>query len=103
MRWLLLSLVACASDPPSQCYLNYDNFGHSFVENWCRGCHSDGTLPGMRQGAPDDVNFDTLPEVRSYASKIIELAGTGSSMPPAGGPSDAERQMLVEWIECGAM
>jgi uncharacterized membrane protein len=83
--------------------LSYDDFGEPFIANWCRGCHSEGNIPGMRQGAPPDVNFDTLAEVRSYAGEIVDMAGTGRMMPPAGGPSDAERAMLIEWISCGAM
>ena len=106
MRWLLVSLaVACGSDPAPECrtsFLSYDDFGEPFIANWCRGCHSEGTLPGMRQGAPVDVNFDTLVEVRSASTRVVEMAGTGSAMPPAGGPTDQERAMLVEWITCGA-
>jgi uncharacterized membrane protein len=106
MRWLasLAFVAACGSAPDPECrtsYLNYSNFGQPFIESWCRGCHGENVLAGMRQGAPYDVNFDTIGEVRDRASRILEMAGTGSAMPPAGGPSDAERQMLVEWISCG--
>jgi uncharacterized membrane protein len=56
----------------------------------------------MRQQAPADINFDTLDEVRAWSRRIERTAGEGTTMPPAGGPSADERQMLVEWLRCGA-
>jgi len=91
---------------PSVCdtsYLDYDNFGAPFVINWCRGCHSDAVPAGMRQKAPLDANFDTLAQVRTWSQKIATRAtGTTPNMPPAGGPTDQERQLLAEWLACGA-
>jgi uncharacterized membrane protein len=97
--------AACGADTDPTCaqsFLRYDNFGAPFIVNWCRACHSAGTPPDMRQQAPADVNFDTLPEIRRWSLAIRITAGQGSSMPPAGGPSAEERQMLVEWLACGA-
>ena len=54
------------------------------------------------QNAPTDVNFDTLAQVRTRADRIRIRAGTGTTMPPAGGPSADERALLVEWLACGA-
>jgi len=91
---------------PSVCdtsYLDYDNFGAPFVINWCRGCHSDAVPAGMRQKAPLDANFDTLAQVRTWSPKIATRAtGTTPNMPPAGGPTQQERQLLAEWLACGA-
>ncbi|HEX5059937.1 MAG TPA: hypothetical protein VFV99_11285 [Kofleriaceae bacterium] len=91
---------------PSVCdtsYLDYDNFGAPFVINWCRGCHSDAVPAGMRQKAPLDANFDTLAQVRTWSQKIATRAtGTTPNMPPAGGPTEQERQLLAEWLACGA-
>jgi uncharacterized membrane protein len=56
----------------------------------------------MRQQAPTDVNFDTLSEVRAWSVQISLTTGTGTTMPPAGGPAASERAMLVEWLHCGA-
>ena len=97
--------AACGADTDRTCaqsFLRYDNFGAPFIVNWCRACHSADTPPDMRQQAPADVNFDTLSEVRRWSLEIRITAGQGSSMPPAGGPSAEERQMLVEWLGCGA-
>lgn len=97
--------AACGADTDRTCaqsYLRYDNFGAPFIVNWCRACHSADTPPGMRQQAPDDVNFDNLSEIRRWSLQIRLTSGQGGSMPPAGGPSDDERRMLVEWLGCGA-
>jgi hypothetical protein len=40
--------------------------------------------------------------VRHWAERIEARAASASpTMPPAGGPTDEERAMLREWIECG--
>jgi uncharacterized membrane protein len=113
---LALALAACgvnvAEPPPpgqgsaldcSKSVLTYQNFGAPFIANWCRGCHSSGLPSDMRQDAPPDSNFDTLDEVHTWSDGIVSLAGGDpASMPPAGGPSDDERTLLVEWMTCGA-
>jgi hypothetical protein len=121
--WLsvLLVVAACGTDvrpeddgddtsmiepvPADACdtsYLTYDNFGGPFVINWCRGCHSSAIPQGQRQKAPMTVNFDTVDDVRNWAERIqTRAASTEPTMPPAGGPSEAERELLREWIQCG--
>ena len=96
---------ACGADTNRSCaqsFLRYDNFGSPFIVDWCRACHSADTPPDMRQQAPADINFDNRSEVRRWSLQIRLTAGEGSSMPPAGGPSPEDRQMLVEWLGCGA-
>lgn len=94
-------------DPPpaatcDSSFLDHDNFGAPFVANWCRGCHSSAVPMNMRQKAPIDVNFDGEGDLVVWAERIkIRAAGTKPTMPPAGGPSDEERALLSEWIECG--
>lgn len=98
-------LGACGNDSNPECeasFLRYGNFGSPFLANWCRACHSATLPPDMRQQAPDDVNFDTLEEIRAWSIRIDRTAGAGATMPPAGGPSAAEREMLTEWLRCGA-
>lgn len=121
---LAACVVACGTDPvagdghqggggdtivpvdPDTCatsYLTYENFGDPFVASWCRGCHSSEVPVGMRQKAPDDVNFDEVGDVRTWGAQIsAKVTGAEPSMPPAGGPSDDERALLAEWIACGA-
>lgn len=97
--------AGCGTDTDPACdgsFLRYDNFGAPFITSWCRPCHSRELPAGMRQHAPANVNFDSLHEIRTWSKRIASTAGTGSAMPPAGGPSTDERAMLVEWLGCGA-
>jgi uncharacterized membrane protein len=101
---ITIALAACGNDTDPKCdaHLTYENFGAPFIDNWCRACHS-VTLPaGMRQMAPTGMDFDTLDEVRAWSVDIDATSGHGSTMPPAGGPSQAERELLVQWLRCGA-
>jgi uncharacterized membrane protein len=98
---LALAAAACGADVDDVCAtsdLTYETFGGPFVTTWCRGCHSRDQP--MRQRAPVDINFDTRADVERFAQDIQRVAGTGRTMPPAGGPSDAERALLVEWVSC---
>jgi uncharacterized membrane protein len=96
-------------DPPpppvSKCddsFLDHDNFGAPFVANWCRGCHSSAVPMNMRQKAPIDVNFDAEGDLVVWSERIkIRAASLTGTMPPAGGPTQEERELLAEWIECG--
>jgi uncharacterized membrane protein len=83
-------------------YLEYKNFGQPFLLDWCSGCHSAALPATMRQMAPADVNFDTIDGVRRFQERIAARAtGATPTMPPAGGPSEEERAMLAEWLNCG--
>lgn len=98
----LVELVPIEPDACATTFLDYDNFGAPFVTTWCRGCHSSTVPAGMRQKAPEDVNFDADRDIRAWAPRIAARAATSTpSMPPAGGPSDDERTLLAEWITCG--
>ncbi len=108
---LAACLAACGTDtntsePDLSCQtsgLTYQTFGHPFVLDWCRGCHSSALPDGMRQGAPLDVNLDDLDHVRMWSAEIASrVAGPMPTMPPADGPSTEERELLAEWIRCGA-
>jgi uncharacterized membrane protein len=88
---------------PPDSFLDYGNFGAGFLAEYCRGCHAAGVPESMRHGAPLDVNFDSVAEVRQHAARMYARAGDGYvSMPPAGGPGIAQRTLLGEWLACGA-
>ena len=110
---LLLALSACGNDrqtdpPDVQCettFVDYATFGRPFLLDWCTGCHSSTLPPMMRQGSPPDVNFDDHAAAMQWRDRIRVRAVHGDdgelpTMPPAGGPSEEERQLLAEWIEC---
>jgi hypothetical protein len=88
---------------PAGSALDYDNFGGPFILTWCAGCHSSALPAGSRQNAPASVNFDHVEDVRALAPRIWARAADGNAqMPPAGGPSAADRALLGEWLACGA-
>ena len=111
---VLVVALGCGNDralgdddfDPDRCetsYLTYGNFGEPFALDWCRGCHSSDVPMGMRQKAPIDVNCDTHEDIMTWRERIESRAtGDEPTMPPAGGPGEAERALLGEWLACGA-
>lgn len=88
---------------PTDSVLTYENFGGPFISSYCAGCHSKDLPDGMRQEAPLDCDFDTLDATRAWAKRIWARAGDHNiTMPPIGGPEEDEREMLGEWLACGA-
>ena len=84
--------------------VTWDSYAHGFFLSWCTSCHSSSLPPEKRQKAPANMNFDTYTGVLEYAVDIEYRAVTAEPkylMPPIGGPSDKERQLLGQWIECG--
>lgn len=82
--------------------LSYESFGGPFFLNWCTGCHSSKIPEGSRQDAPVEINFDSIADIRSHQSRIFDKAVHSHKMPPAGGPNDVERELLGQWLGCGA-
>ena len=83
--------------------LSYDNFGRWFMNQYCAGCHSSLLPEDMRHGAPMGVDLDTYGGVLEQVEAIAEeVGGEAPSMPPGGGPSDEERALLGEWLQCAA-
>ena len=88
---------------PDDSFLTFENFGAIHLLNYCTGCHSSGLPADQRQGAPIEINFDDIEDVRAHASRIWARAGDGNvTMPPAGGAPQDERALLGEWLACGA-
>jgi uncharacterized membrane protein len=107
----VLALVACApieqledaECSPAGEELTYESFGKAFMEEHCQRCHAAGELD--RDGAPTNVVFDTHDDVVERADRIYaRAAASNSSMPPGpDGPGAEERELLAEWLACGAM
>jgi hypothetical protein len=106
-----LVLAACSSEATGSrsstlcagpAALTYEDFGRPFFLSWCTGCHASDLPESARRGAPVGLNFDDLTSVRAHRERIRERAVTARTMPPAGGPSDAQREQLAAWLECGA-
>jgi uncharacterized membrane protein len=116
----IVLLAACGQDdvfgPPtgatcpstSASSLTYANFGQPFMTSYCTRCHSSQLMGAERQGAPLLHDFDTPQGIAPFIAHIDETTASGpdatnTSMPPdAPTPTLAERQMLGEWLACGA-
>ena len=96
-----------ATCPPTST-LTYTTFGQPFMANYCTRCHSSTVTGDDRMGATEFHDFDTQIGIRVVMDHIDQAAGAGPNatndqMPPDGAtPSLAEREMLAEWIACGA-
>lgn len=107
---VLLVLAACVHVDSLEDYpcpeggtsLDYASFGEPFMEEWCNACHS--APEGQRQGAPSDVRFDSVADIRHWRERIFARSALGNdSMPPGlGDPPARERRRLAEWLACGA-
>ncbi|MCK6521209.1 hypothetical protein L6R49_07180 [Myxococcota bacterium] len=85
----------CADAP----VLTWDNFGAGFITQECQSCHGSDVL--NRQGAPEDVHFDSREEVWAQADRILARAGGEEpSMPPFGGVEADDRTRLTLWLTC---
>jgi hypothetical protein len=100
----LALLVGCASNamtideypcPPEGTDLTYENFGAQFVDVWCMRCHDEG---------PNGIYLDDREDIFRRRDRIfVNAAATNTYMPP--GPDDPgaeERDLLAEWLACGA-
>lgn len=94
---------------PDGSTLTYESFGQNFFTTYCIRCHSVANVGSIaRNGAPEDVNFDTIELIRPLARRIDFMAAIGPNregrIMPLNGlrPSDAEREDLGRWLACGA-
>ena len=97
--WASLEERPCPEDTT----LSAENFGAPFLLTQCTGCHHSSLPASERAGAPLDINFDALADVRKHAPLIwARAADSNATMPPLGGPPQDERTRLGEWLACGA-
>lgn len=116
MRWLpLLVLLGCqteeAVDPLCDVAepLTYETWGKGFIDTHCVGCHSSIIPPAQRRDAPAGIDFDTYRGILQWSERIEARALTDARaeddtvviMPPGGGPTPEELDMLEEWLYCG--
>ncbi len=90
-------MVSCSEQPA----LSWENTGRLFLTNWCTGCHSSQLSGKARFGAPGGVDFETEALFLPFKERIeARTGGERPSMPPAGGPSQEERELFLRWTAC---
>ncbi len=92
-------LAPCEEQP----VITYDTFGRGFLATYCDGCH--GSAVTERQGAPEDVVFDTREGAMEWADRILERSapsdGSVATMPPVGGVTPDDTDRVIVWLTCG--
>ena len=111
MTFLLLGvwLVGCGASDDTAVFdcdrtppLSWENFGEGFMSTHCEGCHSALVPVDLREGAPVGVDFNSYSDVLQWVERIeLRSVDPDAGMPPGGGPSEAERTILHEWLVCG--
>ena len=64
----------------------------------CQSCHHSNSP--NRNGAPENVSFDTQSMTDEWIDAIHRTVITQQSMPPSGGITNEELILLEQWIEC---
>jgi hypothetical protein len=82
------SEVVCPPDST----LTYDSFGSVFLADNCLSCHTSKDRPVLTSKA----------FVQANKGAIIDVAVTSTTMPANSGLAVEERQLLGEWLACGA-
>lgn len=83
--------------------LTASNFGMPFLLTWCAGCHSAQLDADERGGAPVGIDLDTVAGAKEHLLRTYARStGDTATMPPAGGPTAEERELLADWLACGA-
>lgn len=97
-------LAACAGGDPStgidtstlSCpptsTLTYEDFGQPMIADNCLSCHAGKESPRL----------DSVEQIRANKSAIMQAAVATTSMPDSSDMVLEERQLLGEWLACGA-
>jgi uncharacterized membrane protein len=89
--------VSCKDAP----LLTYNNFGKSFIDFNCQGCHGSQVEGEFRRGAPAEFAFDTVDDVWKHAEFILATStGEDPIMPPSGGVFADDELRLQLWLTC---
>ena len=84
--------------------LTYENFGEAFMVSYCVNCHSSEVEDDDRLGAPENINLDSYENITTHRRSILKTAAQkrNPTMPPSRHISLEERELLSEWLNCGA-
>jgi uncharacterized membrane protein len=98
-----LFLAGCASNPssgidaasitcPPDSTLTYENFGQILIADHCLSCHTSQEKPALTSQAA----------IQSNQQAIMDAAVTSTKMPKSSSMPLDERELLGEWLACGA-
>jgi uncharacterized membrane protein len=79
--------VTCSTEST----LTYENFGKDLIDTNCLECH-DTRSPRL----------ETLAQIRTQADEILDTAVYTDAMPEENGMPLQQRELLGEWLACGA-
>lgn len=98
--WLAAACGSTADSDPCDGapVVTWANFGNAFVLKNCQSCHA-STAPD-RYGAPTEVTFDTEDQTLALADRVLVRVVDEETMPPMGGVSSEDRQLLATWLTC---
>ena len=101
--FIVLFIAACTGSSPSgiaasevvcppDSTLTYESFGSVFLADNCLSCHTSKDRPALTSKAA----------VQANKGAIIDVAVVSTTMPANSGLAVEERQLLGEWLACGA-
>ena len=101
MMWFLL---ACTQQTEETCesQYSYEYEGHALIRTYCTSCHSQHLQGEKRYGTPPGIDFDTLEGIRQWSTSSAHRVFDLKDMPPGGGMSDQDREILASWLRCNA-
>lgn len=90
-------------DPKVDCSIGVPTYAEVSAFTVCTNCHSTTKTGGERNGAPEQVNFNTYEAAKSRAGDIVRLVSANAMPPPDSGFSltPQQRHDLLEWAQCG--
>ena len=83
-----ISTATCPTDST----LTYENFGSAFISDNCLSCHASREQPTL----------STQTQIQTNRARILQNAVYTDAMPQDASMALAERQLLGEWLACGA-
>jgi uncharacterized membrane protein len=89
------SAAALCIDAP---VLTWENYGQGLVVERCQSCHA--STSETRNGAPEDVFFDTHEDAISHIDSILQRVVEDQTMPPQGGLDEEDILSVEIWLTC---
>ena len=76
----------------------FEGWTKGFLRSQCQACHASTAVE--RYGAPESVYFDDYEAAVEHKELIASSVLERATMPPAGGVSEEEQQLLAWWLDC---